>query len=165
MKRIDLIKRASGGIQLTIDEIFTVHTDTFSYRSFPDGVMLYDKVGSPLMLANYLPALWTINAETNYTTDEEVCSKLDVVIPDSSGGTSFTRFNLTGTDGEFVNGERVGSVKVFTLPADADVSKDAIVFDGLQFTVDFTLSTEGGNPTITFVDAPLTNSYVFYQKI
>lgn len=83
--------------------------------------------------------------------------------PNSTGGYYFVKFLLTGTDGDFTGGARSGSVKIFTLPDSADLSKDLIVFDGLTFTNDYTTSIVSGHPTVIFTNAPMENSFIYYQ--
>lgn len=77
-------------------------------------------------------------------------------------GKVFVSFPLQGTDGDFVDGERTGTVKDFVLPSDADLTKDIMAFDGLNLTVDFT--KDDSTKTVSFTLAPLPNSFIFYQR-
>lgn len=87
-----------------------------------------------------------------------------VSISPSSGGSELVKYELTGTDGNFLDGIRIGTVITFTLPDGLDTTKSLIVFDGLSFTNDYSISVVEGAPTITFTEAPFSNSFVYYQK-
>ena len=92
----------------------------------------------------------------------------------SGGGGAFatypSRIVLAGCDGSVdINGNRVGSNKIFSLPVTADITQLVVAYDSGNILFnemnDFTLSIVGGIPTITFDLAPLPNCIVeFYNQ-
>lgn len=101
---------------------------------------------------------WITNA---WTVLPVTIDAINSIITTLFGG--FYELELAGTDGDFVDGERTGIVKDFELPAGANLTKSMIVFDGLNFTKDYTKEVVAGLKYIRFTNAPLANSWVHYQ--
>lgn len=171
-----VITKGSNGGYVVICEGISNYSNNLNYRTGTD-LEIYDSIGK--LIGKYPPQAFTVYVEgepvTGFTTFSGVCDQLDLIMVTNSGtipvptNTGFVKFALTPIDGDFeeviVEGEpvqqRVGNIKSFVLPEEADLSKAIICFDGLSFVVE--ASKTNLTKTVTFINAPFENSYIFYQ--
>jgi hypothetical protein len=97
MQSVNISRLSSGGLKIIIDELSpATYTNKISYRSFINGIMLYDESTREILVTPYTQDLFIVDGITSFTTIEEVCTALDniglvsksqIVIVDNNGNT------------------------------------------------------------------------------
>lgn len=78
---VALTKSTNGDFEIVVGGTYS-YTKQFpraDYSTGSDGVKLVPYVGNPIMFKAYLPAVWTIDGVSSYTTNKQVTDAITLL--------------------------------------------------------------------------------------